>query len=355
MNELPTMIQNGMFGSNQPISGGGYNPYSNPMMMAQGYGVVQPQLLFNIPPMQQQFNNMIPIGNFNYNTTAFAQQQPNQGFVFQPVTAYNLNPYQPRQDYYNPFPQYNQNPYYSYQGYGGFSPFLSMQKRQDMMNAQISVSKLKCKIAMAMTGTEYDDEKIDILYNPNNPANIKTPEQQDSDREWKQVQLFHHYSVNPSPIDYPEKHLANFMQLQIKNYHDAFDQHSLCEFIEEDYPRLMREFWIAENIKKNATRDLSSVYSSKEYNELLNMHRSSNPYINDLLNQSRYDNNIDDVEVGLAELFDREKRRRNLLEGKLPTYISSPEVQAQRRAFTESLMAQIYQKGVKSLEQSQSS
>ena len=86
------------------------------------------------------------------------------------------------------------------------------------------------------------------------------------------------------------------------------------------------------------------MYSSKDYNELLNMHRSSNPYINDLFNQAKYDNNINDMELGLAEVFERERRRRNVLEGKLPTYISSPEVQAQRRAFTEELMSQIYQK-----------
>ncbi len=352
MSQLPEMINNGSFGTNQPI--GGYNPYANAQPMIQPFGFQQPQIFYNV--QQQQMGNMMPIGSFNYNTTAFAQQS-NQGFVFQPVTAYNPNPYQPRQDYYNPYPQFNpqqQSPY-SYGGYYGYSPFMSMQRRQEIINAQIAVSKLRCKIANAITGTVYDDDKIDQLYNPNNPANIKTSEQQDADRSWNEVQKFHQYSINPSPIDYPEKHLASFMQLQAKNYHDAFDSHSLCEFLEEDYPRLMREFWIAENIKKNATRDLSSVYSSKDYNELLNMHQSSNPYINDLLNQSKYDNNIDDMEVGLAEIFDRERRRRNLLEGKLPTYISSPEVQAQRRAFTESLMQQLYQKGVKSLEQSQPS
>ena len=340
MNQLPIMIQNGAFGINQPINSGGYNPYSS------------------MSPPMQSYNNMMPIGSMNYNTTAFAQPNNQQGFVFQPIQQYNPNPYtyQPRQDYYNPYPQYHPElaqQQYSYQYYGGYSPFMSMQRRQEMMNAQVTVNKLRCKIANAITGTTYNEEILDEIYNPSNPKNIKSPEEMAKDKEWTEVQKFHHYSVNPSNVDYPEKHLANFMQLQLKNYHDYFDGHSLCEFIEEDYPRLMREFWIAENIKKNASRDLSGVYSSKDYNELLMMHRSSNPYVNELLDQSRYDNNIDDMEVGLAEMFDRERRRRNLLEGKLPTYISSPDVQKQRAAFTQSLMDAIYEKGARSLEQSQ--
>ena len=62
------------------------------------------------------------------------------------------------------------------------------------------------------------------------------------------------------------------------------------------------------------------------------------------MDQSIYDNNIDDTEVGLSELFDRERRRRNVLEGKLPTYVSSPEIQKARADYTKQLMDMIYRK-----------
>ena len=337
---IQEMIQSGAFGTNQPSTG--YNPYaqmSQPMMQQQPMG----------------YGNMIPVGSYNYNSSTFQQQQPqqNNGYVFSPAVPNFTNPYAPRQDYYNPYPQYNNQQsaiqQYSYQNYGGYipfvnSPFMSMQKRQELMQAQVDVNKLRCKIAMGITGSEYNDDKIDAMFNPNNQANVKTPEQIDADREWAYMNRVLYFVQNPSPVDYPERHLANFMQLELKNYHEAFDNRSMCEFFEEDAPKLWREFWIAENIKKNANRDLSSVYSSSDYNDLLRMHNSSNPYINQLLDNARYDNNIGDMELGLAEIFNQEKRRRNVLQDKLPTYISSPEVQEQRRKFTSLLLDQLYHK-----------
>ena len=347
---IPNMIQNGSFGMTQPMMGG-YNPYAG--------GVPPTGQFYNQPmmmPQQQDYGNMIPIGSYNYNNTAFGMQQPQQQYTFQPAMGgYNPNPYgryagmQRQDDYYNPFPQFQQQSalgYFSnpYQGYNNYSPFMSMQQRQNIVSQQVQLAKIKARISCSITGLEYDEEVMDKLYNPNNQVNVKTPEEIDADRQWQEVQRFHYFSVNPTNIDYPERHLANFMQLQIKNYHEAFDSHSLCEFIEEDYPRLQREIWISENIKKNATRDLSQVYSSRDYNDLLAMHRSSNPYINAILDESRFDNNLDDAEIGLQQIFERERRRRNVLEGKLPTYISSPEVQESRRRFTEELIGQIYHK-----------
>lgn len=349
--QIPNMIQQGSFGITQPMmSGGGYNPY----MYQQPYGS---------PPMnpyQQQpmvnYGNMIPVGSYNYNTTAFSQNnmQSSSNYIFQPVgMGYGYNPNQysynmPRQDYYNPYPQFNRPQASGFftqnTTYKNFSPFMSMQRRQDMVNAQLKVVKLKYKLIATITGTEYDEEAIDRMYNPYNEANIKTPEQIDDDRAWAEVQRYYYYSQHPLQIDYAERNMANYIQLKFKNLHEALDSHSLCEFLEEDLPKLNREFWIEENIKKNATRNLNNMYSSKDYNELLSMHASSNPYIKEILDTSRYDNNIDDTELGLAQIFDRERRRRNVLEGKLPTYISSPEVQEQRHRFTEELLSQVYKK-----------
>lgn len=322
-------IQNGYFGNTQPM-----NPY----------------------------DNIIPIGNMNYNYQPVYQpiQQYNYQPVYQPVQQYN----QPQYDYNNPFgPSIQQQQQYGYynqpmynNGYGypnQFNPYFSMQQRENYLKQQIELKKAKFKILCAMSGREYNDEEFDKLVNPNNPANIKSEKEQKIDREWDDVQRIVYYSQNQDSVYSHDRIESMKLASYIDNYHKAFDSHSLCEFMEEDYPRMMREFWISENIKTNANRDLSRVYSSKDYNELLNMHNSSNnPYVSTLLNQSAYDSNVDDLEIGLAQLFDAERRKRNVLEGKLPTYISSEEVQQQRRLFTQELMSQIYQKEVRQFEQS---
>jgi hypothetical protein len=95
------------------------------------------------------------------------------------------------------------------------------------------------------------------------------------------------------------------------------------------------------------------MYDSNDYNELLNLHKSSNPYIGSLLNTSRYDNNLDDIEMGMRLALDKARRRMNVLEGKVPDYISSPEVQEARNKFLNVVLEKMYKKngggpGVKS-------
>ena len=302
----------------------------------------------NNQPMYHQYNNMIPIGNTNYN------YQP----IYQPVYTYNP---QPRYDYHNPFgaPIQPQQQFYGYnnQQYAGgvFNPYFSVQQQQKYQQEQIALEKTKFKILCSMSGREYKDDEFYKFVNPNGSIKTKTKEEIKEKNHWDDVQRIVYYSNNQHLVNSPEKVKTQQLVNYITNYHKALDSHSLCEFIEEDYPRLMREQWILDNVKINASRDLSDVYSSKDYNELLSMHKSTNnPYVSTLLDQSTYDSNVDDLEIGLAQLFDLERRKRNVLEGKLPTYISSKEVQEQRRLFTQELMDQIYQKEVKQLEQGKS-
>lgn len=348
MNAIPNMIQQGSFGTTQPISTGGYNPY------AMQSNIVSPPT--NAYQQSMSYGNMIPVGTYNYNATAFSPNaQSNNGYVFQPIMgnmAYNSYGYnQPKQDYYNPFPEYNKpqasglfTQIYGQQQPYNYSPFMSMQRRQAIVEQQMQLIQLKHKIVATITGTSYDPAAVDKMYNPYNDANVKTPEQIDSDRAWAEIQKFTYFSQHPSQADYPERNMANYIQAKVRNFHEALDNHSLCEFVEADLPKLSREIWIAENIKKNSTRDLSRVYNSREYNELLSMHASSNPYLKEILDTSRFDNNIDDMELGLAKIFDQERRRISILEKPLPTYISSPEVQKQRHAFTEALLQQAFNK-----------
>ena len=354
------MIQNGVFGYNQPITpiyDNNFNPYQT-LINVGSYNYNQ--MMFHPQQPQIQDQNFYP-SMMQYNPVS---TNPNQsGYVFAPIQP-SIQQYPPRQDYYNPFPQFNNRgnyggfaynsppPYFGgyNSGYGmNYRPgYISMQARQDFMHEQVTLAKIKCKITCTIIGKEYVDEEYDEMFNPENPANIKSDKEKETDRLWDDVQRLAYFSQPQiqDQIMYPQKALANFMQACIRNYHEAFDSHSLCEFMEEDYPRLQREFWIAENINKNATRDLSTTYSSKEYNELLAMHRSSNPYINKLLDNSNYDgsNMSENDELGLLDIFRAGRKAIDNMSKPVPDYISSPEVREQRRKFTDELLSQMLQK-----------
>ena len=333
MNDLQGMIQNGAFGFTQP-----FNPYTMPQ---------QPQPIM--------FNNMIPVGSYGYNT--YPMQQQNQ-YVFQPVGGgYNPQPYyQPQQNYYNPFPQFQQqqqywgnpyNGYYNYGNYRNFSPFMSMQYQQEMMNAEIQKRKFKYKIMAKVNGIEYTEEELDIKFNPNNPANIKkVEERRDVDREWNEIiRVMNAFPTAPDHSPHVQAKI-NFLNNYYHNCNAEFGNHSMFEFFNNDLPKLQREEWICENIRPKQNRNLGATYNSAAYNELLNLHKSSNPYINEILNQSKYDNNVDDQELGLAEIFDSLRQRRNLLSNRqpLPSFVSSPEVQEARAKYTQELMDALFKK-----------
>ena len=133
------------------------------------------------------------------------------------------------------------------------------------------------------------------------------------------------------------------------NFHKEYDGMGLCEFLEDHLWKFQREWWIRDNIDTKSSRNLLNTYSQNPYRELLNMHRSSNPYINDLLFNTKYDNNIDDMEIGMPSvLLTAEQRRRQILEGPVPQFISSAETQKKRNEFFNKLtsMTAAKQQGV---------
>ena len=100
------MINTGQFGTQTPLQQSAYNPYSQPNM-------------YENPYMQnQQFNNIMPIGQMGYNqyNQAYNQQQmPENNYVFAPASANQ----QFSSPYYNNYanPQYNYYDPYGYKGY----------------------------------------------------------------------------------------------------------------------------------------------------------------------------------------------------------------------------------------------
>lgn len=327
------MIYSGAFGTSGPMNPQGFNPYQN---------------------------NIIPFGNYN-------QPQQNNGLVFQPVGGYQQpSPYggyiqQQQNNYYNPYGNtFNQSPYgtaqsgynsygnsYSYNNYRGYMPFISPVAMQQYQNQQIELFKIKYRLANHYIGKDVDEEYLDRLCNPNNKIYKKTEEQLAVDEDHKFMQYVSNVANGrisvPRPQAYREADILNQMS---NNMHQALDNHSLCQFIEEDLWKLQREEWIRQNIKVNSNRDLSAVYNSNDFNELLRLHNSStNPYVSDLLNISRYDNNLDDIEIGINMAFEKERRRKAILEGRVPEFISSNETQKRRHEWTQQLINQVYRKG----------
>ena len=314
---VQNMINTGQFGYSQPMN---YNPYQN--------------------------NNIIPISQTGYN-------QPTQfnntgGYIFSPIKQ-NYNYYNNNQnyDYYNPYGnQFNNNQYNYYNPYGSngyYNSFVSpsiLKRQQDEHN---SLMKIKIKASNNYLGINMQENKIDEIIDPRNRK--LTDEERLRNAEFDECVYYERLFSMPHQETDAER-AARILYNMSYNFHKHFDNHSLFTFLEQDLWKLQREYWIMDNIKNANRRDLSGTYSSREYNELLDMHRSSNPYINELLDTSRFDNNLDDMEIGLpvTEAFNREARRRAILEGRVPSFISSDEVQKRRNEWTNQILNQIYNK-----------
>lgn len=327
-NSIPDMIQGGQFGMQSPMQQQAvYNPYGN--YQQQPYS---------------PYNNMVPI-----NTT----YQPQQQFVYQPVNNGYTYYQEPRYNYYDPYGSWNQqsqynnyqNPYgnqYGYQNnYRGYQPFVTLSQRQQMLDEAIECMKDKYRMVAGYFGREIDEEALDIALNPNNEANIPSEEEIEIMREHKASSYISYLMMHPSQYETKYDRQARYCRMYSESLHKELDSHSLAQFLSEDLWKLQREDWLRENIDKYGDRNLSNMYDSKAYNELLNMHKDSNSYMSRILNNSTFDNNIDDMEVGLHVLYDKERRKHQILAGKVPTFISDEETQRRRNAWTNKILEQM--------------
>ena len=323
---------------------------------------------FAVPPMQQQQVQYNPYNNPNYNFI-FQQQQQTPfnpynisapgNYIFAPAMQNPYNPYgyqQPKVDYYNPFPEYQNRQQLLYYGYNNtynpyFRPFMSVQMREQIMQQNTTMGKLRYKIACAGAGIEYVENTADEIFNPMNKVNKMSDDDRVEMNHWNFIQRARYFEANPNPLYQSEAQLtALYIQTYFKNYHEAFDKHSLCEFFEEDYPRLMREFWIADNVKRSG-RDLNSTYSSDSYRELLKLHNANNPFISQLLNNfnpNQYDNNSStDQEIGVLEMLQYSARKdyqsRHPIMKEDPI-MKHPEIKKMKTEFIDSITEQMNSK-----------
>ena len=290
---IPQMIQNGQFGVSSPIQQTAYNPYNNMMPLNASY--------------QQQ-----PTNNFVFQPINYGYQPPQQNYY---------NPYgNPQQNYYDPYGQqqnyynpYGQQSYYSPYGQPQaiYNPMIMMQQIEQANNQHLAVLKAKYRVAAAYSGKNVTDEELDRMLNPQNKSNIPSEAESAAIRDHQAMvalyNSFEHAAYYESAFD----RQTRIMQEYSANYHKEFDNHSLAQFLDEDLWKLQREDWIRKNINRSASRNLKNTYNSNDYNELIELHRSSNPYIRDLLNNSRYDNNIDDLELGMD--FVRAKQQSGII------------------------------------------
>ena len=350
--EFSNVINNGMFGTSTPLQQPNYSnqiPFYNPFMVnigGQGYS-------YNYKPREDYYNPFPQYypqqNNMNYNDYV--------AYVRQYIPTYDPNKTYEGHNYYsgNNFYGYGyrHNPYDSnyYYGYNGYSPLLSMSKREQIMKDKMELNKFKLKMNYTILGIKFSDDSIDQMFDPNLRNINKSEEEQQKDREWNKTVTILNFINNPVPVYSEELQIAQAMNHYLKVYHETLDNHSLCEFLEEDYPRMMREFWIRENINPNGTRNLNGTYKSKDYNDLLELHSKANPYLMKLLKQepsTLTKEESDTVEMGIEELMKFAKARRDWAAEKLrnrkPMYLSSPEVQEQRRRFNEELQNQLYER-----------
>lgn len=347
---IQNMIQTGQLQQQE------YNPYS-------GGGVPQQQLPYQ--PQPQYCNNMIPFGYNGYNQQPqqyypyqnnYGYQQPQQnGYVFKPVVGgydygynqqyynfqnnfYGYNQQQPQQ-YYTNYNQYNDPFLYTTIDQNGNVLFYQGQIQAsqiiEVQNKQIEMEKLRARQVAKYFNKEVNEDDLDRRFNPNHPDNKKinqeyySPKLQELKRMRELTNLIEHPVMETEAMQ-----TARLIHDMSANFHKEYDGMSLCEFLEDHLWKFQREWWIRDNINFKSSRDLSDTYNNNSYMDLLNMHRSSNPYINDLLNTSKYDNNLDDSEIGLPSvLIEAERRRKQMLEGPVPHFISSPETQKQRHEF----------------------
>lgn len=308
--DILNLINSGQFGSTSPIQPTGYNPYNN---------AYQPN----------------PYGAYaNYQQPVMINQYPD---TIQ--TGY----YQPNYNYYNNY----RNPYYqNFNTYGYPQTYYSQYNIQKQRSEEFELFKIKRKMLDKYFNVDTDYEELEKQYFKQfEPEPIEKVIERN---EYQFMQRVSQIASQPRAYDSVIHEAECIRQMSINNAKE-FEGHSLFQFFKDDMPQIYREIWCKENIDRS--RSLASTYNSNAYNELLNMHQSNNPYTSMLLDNSRYDNNIDDIEMGLNIAMDKARRRKAILEGKVPAFISSPEIQEKRNQFLNTVFENMYKRdGVKANE-----
>lgn len=335
---IQNMIANGQFGYNGPNNYGYQQPmYNNYYQQPQQYYGYGYQQSVNYGYQQQQNNYYNPYGD-TFKNVNMMDKFKNSPYAYGTPDINTLEQYRTINNSYG----YANNNY----TYGNnYNPYNNYKQQQ---NEQITLYKMKLGIASTYFGHPMSDEEMNNMIFPQQEKQQRlTDEERINNAEYDWCANIIKTVQNPYRQPTNAELTAQFLYQMSKNMHDELDNHGLCQFLEDDLWQLQREQWLRENIDINSGRNLKNTYSSKDYTELLNMHNDSakSGFVSQLLDTSRYDNNTKDIELGMNLAFNQERRRRSALEEKVPSFISSDEVQKRRNRFTNAIMQQIYKKG----------
>lgn len=334
------IIQFGGYGQ-QPI------PYfSQPIMNEPVYYDGTPQSLpehyvrpYNVhKPTLQEYYNPFPHlhgGDPNYSQNG---TQANVYSYMQPNYQYQQQQYYPNQGYRYNMPTSN---------YGEGSKFYD-----EYVNGYRAVIGGMCKA----NGGEVNQEVFDRMFYPNRYARENqrkmTEAQRLNEQNWNICMQYMRYGVPTNGT-----HIMSQTQLNIyareladKRWAESIKDHSLWQFFNQDLWKWAYEEWKAENLVDNS-HDMSRTYDSEAYNQLLQIHyeREHPEAAAQMQEQEQQERPTDgagnplveDVPMGIGNTIDAINRRRNLLEGKVPKFVSTPAIQEKRRRFMNALAEQI--------------
>lgn len=209
---------------------------------------------------------------------------------------------------YNNIGMMNMGGYYNNQYNNYYNPYLAQQQRQiqeaqmrEQMRAQTDVLKTISRSVNNALGAEIDMNKHLEQYNPEKFYNLQQQGlyeyQQDED------QLIHQKLMNVHCNGF-EGNIVNLKLIEANNIlyeqekQKRPDNISLNDF-NRSLGETLNEIQLQE--MKNRQRNLSSLYNSNQYNQLVKMNGQANSYFNSMFQGTamQRDMNIDDMEVKL--------------------------------------------------------
>lgn len=172
-----------------------------------------------------------------------------------------------------------------------------------LINKQYDSYKRKATMIAKMKGEQPDLEKIKKSFLSTYTMSKKNEKAPSRDKLVEMEQLNFLNTLNSASLVKPrtfEDARNEFVNQMATEYHNAFDNMSLCQFL-DNFWQLQREDWIREHIGTGRpNRDMSRKFDPTAYKNLLTLHQVRDNYTNQLMDDGRYNNNsfnINDYEV----------------------------------------------------------
>lgn len=247
-------------------------------MYNQQYYVQQSQYMYN-QPQPNPIGNVIGIGNNGYN---------------------------------------NMGGYYSNNYNNFYNPYLAMQQQKiqeaqmrEMQKQQSGIYKRISRSVNRALGNDIDEDYLNKRYDYNTSYNNPNQLTEDQMEDIKMNQLIDLYYNPQSYCNYENLRFIEMSnRIHDRNKQQFPDDTSLYDFMENSYKLYGA---ILDEQLRHSQRNLSKLYNSKQYNELIQLHSNGTGYFNTVFNNGMMNNNsnIDDMEIRMpSKMQDMYKQRR---------------------------------------------